>query len=209
MSTQDHIQDRFTKVAQFKGTYKSWEAMKYRCLDPNSKDYHNYGGRGISVCDRWLAFDNFLADMGLRPEGTSLDRYPDVDGDYGLNNCRWATDFEQVNNRRNTRFLTCDGKTQSVGEWAKELGIDFRKIHDRLRRGWTVEQALSGKLYHGPGSNLLTLGEKTQNIAEWSREIGLTENTIKDRLKLGMAVEEVLSPMKKKSGRPRSAEKAA
>ena len=82
--------------------YSSWNSMKQRCLNPNSKDYANYGGRGISVCDSWQdSFQQFFEDMGIRPEGTTLDRM-DNDGNYEPGNCRWATAKEQNSNRRAT-----------------------------------------------------------------------------------------------------------
>lgn len=84
-------------------TYVSWSAMWARCTNSKLKSYKNYGGRGISVCERWKDFQNFLDDMGARPDGKSLDRYPDNDGNYEPNNCRWATAKEQRANQRPVR----------------------------------------------------------------------------------------------------------
>ena len=80
--------------------YKSWQAMKTRCQNPTNPGYARYGAKGIKVCERWQKFENFLADMGIRPEGTSLDRYPNNSGNYEPGNCRWATDEQQHENRK-------------------------------------------------------------------------------------------------------------
>ena len=82
-------------------TYGSWMAMLQRCHNPANKRWKYYGGRGIKVCDRWRVFKNFLADMGERPIGMTLDRWPDASGDYRPDNCRWATPTQQSRNRRN------------------------------------------------------------------------------------------------------------
>lgn len=84
-------------------TYLCWSAMHRRCFNHNAKDYPEYGGRGITVCDRWRQFEGFLADMGERPAGLSIDRFPDNDGNYEPSNCRWATPSEQARNRRKAR----------------------------------------------------------------------------------------------------------
>ena len=103
-----------------------------------------YGGQGITVCDRWLnSFEAFLEDMGERPEGMTLDRYLDKDGNYCKSNCRWATNHEQANNRENNNMITYQGKTQSISQWAKELRIKRATLVSRLRSGWTVNEAFT------------------------------------------------------------------
>ncbi|ELY4860720.1 hypothetical protein SM110_004493 [Cronobacter sakazakii] len=115
--------------------------MKSRCNNPKTPEYKNYGGRGISVCERWNSFDLFLEDMGERPGGCSIDRI-DVNGNYCKENCRWATDREQKLNTRRTRNLTAYGKTMSMKAWSEETGLPYSTIKARLLRGKTTEEAL-------------------------------------------------------------------
>ena len=124
-------------------TYFAWASMKKRCRGKNDKYYHRYGGRGISVCERWLEFSNFLQDMGEVPEGLSLDRYPDNDGNYEPGNCRWATQKEQVRNTSQNNMITFNGETMCRTDWEVRLGISSGALWHRLKNGWSLEEALT------------------------------------------------------------------
>ncbi len=123
--------------------YKTWQSMMSRCACHTSQSYYLYGGRGIAVCERWRKFENFLADMGECPLGKSLDRYPDNNGNYEPDNCRWATNAEQSDNRRITKMLTFNGITKSQASWARDSGIDLYILAGRIRLGWSMERALT------------------------------------------------------------------
>lgn len=119
------------------------QMMIRRCHSPKDKSYRNYGARGIVVCDRWReSFDNFLADVGERPPGTSLGRI-DNDGPYSPENCRWETKEEQANNTRQNHLLRYRGDVLTMTQWGKKLGIDPKVIRLRLRYGWSIERALT------------------------------------------------------------------
>lgn len=128
----------------FKGTatYNAWINMRARCRDHTQAGYANYGGRGISVCERWERFENFLADMGERPEGLSIDRINN-DGNYEPSNCRWATRTVQNNNRSVTVFLTLGERTMLLSEWAEELGVPYDTLKRRRLDGWSDERVLT------------------------------------------------------------------
>lgn len=123
-------------------TYKSWHMMKQRCNNPNYNQFKDYGGRGIQVCERWLTFENFLADMGVRPPGMSLDR-KEQNGHYEPGNCRWASRSDQQRNRRTNRVLELDGRAMLITDWAKELDLTVQALIGRINRGWPLEQALT------------------------------------------------------------------
>ena len=136
---------KISKPARSKPSgYGSWAAMRERCLNPKSKCFANYGGRGITICASWRdSFANFASDMGERPDGRSLDRI-DNDGNYEPGNCRWATDRQQTNNRRVTILVTLDGATRPLAEWCEDRGLNYQTVWDRIyRRGWAVEEALA------------------------------------------------------------------
>jgi hypothetical protein len=125
--------------------YRAYHSMIQRCYNPRVKKYPAYGGRGITVCDRWLGdggFENYLADMGERPKGMSLDRI-DNNGPYAPDNCQWASQSEQCNNRRSNRLITYRGVQKTLTQWARENGLEPALVSDRLSRGWSVSRALS------------------------------------------------------------------
>jgi len=114
--------------------YRAWNNMKDRCYNGNNKEFSSYGGRGIKVCDRWLdSFDAFYRDMGDRPVGTSIDRI-DNDGNYESNNCRWATQVEQANNKSINRFICYQGVTKTLSQWARYFNIPMWKLSQRILR---------------------------------------------------------------------------
>ena len=125
--------------------YTSWNKMLYRCYKPTSKDFADYGGRGITVCEEWrTSFMQFLADMGPRPTPQHTVDRKDNEGPYSKENCYWATRLEQMNNTRKNHFLSFDGKSQTIAQWARELGISSGVIDARLRRShWSVERTLT------------------------------------------------------------------
>jgi hypothetical protein len=127
--------------------YRSWDAMKMRCYNPNNAEYKHYGARGIHVCKRWLnSYENFLADMGRCPEGRSLDRIENEKG-YFPENCKWSTAMEQVYNRRNTLFCTYKGETKPLKIWCDELGLKYGTIRDRIRRhGYSTKRAFEKEI---------------------------------------------------------------
>ena len=129
-------------------TYNSWSSMRKRVLSEKHEAHHNYGGRGISICDRWVdSFDAFYADMGKRPSKThSLDR-EDNDGDYCKENCRWATQKEQDFNKRTNKLVVFRGREAPVAEHAASMGIEQTIVHKRLNRGWGVDAALTYPRY--------------------------------------------------------------
>ncbi len=124
-------------------TFTSWAAMLNRCGNLMDTRYHRYGGRGITVCSRWRdSFPLFLEDMGERPPGLTLDRI-DNNGDYTPQNCRWATNDEQMNNTSQSCRILFNGRMQTVTQWGKELGIPRETLFSRLKKGRSLEEVFS------------------------------------------------------------------
>lgn len=115
--------------------YRSWRSMLDRCENSNVPRYSEYGGRGICVCDQWHSFEAFLADMGPRPEGTSLDRFPDVNGNYEPSNCRWATAAEQMRNTRRNIIVEFSGEKMCLKDACAAADINYTAALKRVKKG--------------------------------------------------------------------------
>lgn len=125
--------------------YGSWIAMRGRCYDQkHNNQFKNYGGRGIVVCDRWRnSFENFLSDMGPKPSAAYSIERRDNNGNYEPSNCCWADAKTQQSNKRNTHFVTFEGKTFSCAEWDRLLGFGRQLVYSRIRKGWSTEKAIT------------------------------------------------------------------
>lgn len=118
---------------KFSPTYHSWASMLQRCTNPNTMHYKRYGGRGVSVCPTWYDFENFLADMGERPDNCTLDRVNNDEG-YSKDNCRWATKQQQANNKASSRKVSINGVSHTVTEWCSLLGVSKNTVWARINK---------------------------------------------------------------------------
>lgn len=164
--------------------YRAWHHIKDRCCNPNDKRYSDYGGSGIKMCKRWLnRFDLFLKDMGKRPSTKhSIDRFPNNNGNYSPNNCRWATSKQQAFNKRNTIYIEYVGKKYTIPELSKKLKVSREVIRSRFCRNTPPRNAINLRIV----SSLIKLGHNTtKKLIEKS---GFTQRTIQN----------ALSPLKRK-----------
>jgi hypothetical protein len=169
--------------------------MISRCTNPKSAGYKNYGGRGIYVCEEWFDYEVFITDMGEKPGPKySLDRINN-DGPYSKDNCRWATPKEQARNTRTNKWISFNGKTQLLSDWAAELGISHQVILDRLKKKWPIEKVLSTEDYR---LWLIEYDGRTQTLEAWAREIGMDSVSLSDRFTRGWDVEKALTTKPKK-----------
>lgn len=183
---------RYTKL------YNIWCGMKERCSNPNCEAYKNYGARGISVCKEWIddffAFENWANENGYK-QGLQIDRINNNSG-YSPDNCRFVTPKENNMNRRNTRYITYNGETKTLLEWADKIGISADLLAIRIDKlHWSVEKALNPKTY---GSRLITYNGETKTLAQWGRILGFSSQMLRYRLeKLKMPAEQAFSVPKK------------
>jgi len=166
----------------------AWSSMKNRCKNPNYNGYSNYGGRGISYCDRWESFDVFIEDMGEPPtKGHSLDRI-DCNGNYSKENCRWADSVTQSNNRTNNVKFEFDGRERTLAQWASEYGIDYEVLRARYHRGLNAEKILFvGDL--NPSYTYITPNGEFDSIPSVCKAHSIPKSTAFNRFKSAKAVE--------------------
>lgn len=178
-------------------TYRTWNAMRQRCENPKSPKYATYGGAGVTVCERWLDFANFLTDMGERPAGMTIDRLDGSKG-YAPENCRWASPKQQQRNIRSNREVTIGGETKLLCEWAEQSGIQGRLIMYRIGRGWpddkilSVSPTLGNRVARAECFELDAFGERLP-LSEWAARVGVKPNTIRERLRRGVPPETALA----------------
>jgi len=177
--------------------YQTWARMFERCRNKNHHAYSDYGGRGITVCESWHKFENFLADMGERPKGRSLDRIDNSLG-YSPENCRWATPEEQQNNTRAAHMLEFNGERLSISQWSRKLGVSRNRIRTRLQTGMSVAEALTTPKLNSWSRDLkgrrdLTFKGVTKNVSDWSQTHNIPVKEIFRRLRRGWSLERALT----------------
>lgn len=150
-----NTQTKTTHGMRYTRLYKEWRGMKNRCFSAKWKDYHNYGGRGITVCEEWKDSFETFRDWALAngyQDNLTIDRI-DVNGNYEPSNCRWATVKQQANNTRNSHYIEYNGKTQTIKQWADEFGLNYNTLYSRLTtQKWSVEKALTSPPFSKRGN---------------------------------------------------------
>jgi hypothetical protein len=174
--------------------YSSWKHAKQRCYNPKHESYHNYGGRGITMCDRWKESpENFLADMGPCPKGCTLDRI-DTNGNYEPSNCKWSTKKEQDRNRRTNKVYTVKGVTGCIVELCEHFEISKHSFYTRRALGWSVEKSLTEPLREPP---TLTVKGVTGTLRELSKHFEISENRVFRRIQNEWDIEDAfLTPVR-------------
>lgn len=166
--------------------YRVYRTMMNRCYRPEVESYKRYGARGIKVVERWHAFENFMEDMGPRPEGGTIERR-DNDGDYGPHNCIWASREVQNSNKSNNRLITAHGETKTLAQWTKLLGCTSGAILNRLAVGWSENDAVSVPIPERPNAKLtveqareIKHSASSGNMNELAARYGVSKTTIRN-----------------------------
>jgi len=171
--------------------YNIWRDMIQRCLDKNSDTYNRYGALGVTICSQWLKFENFRDDMyksylthidQFGEKNTTIDRFPDKNGNYCSENTRWANLIEQANNKRNNHFLTFNGQTMTMSQWERELNFVPNTLHSRITTsGWSTQKALTTPIKQ---NRLLTFNGQTMLISQWAKEKNISFCTLNSRINI-------------------------
>lgn len=168
-----------------------WAQMIQRCNNSNHIAYHRYGGRGIKVCEEWLKFENFFADMGDPPEGATLERVNN-DGNYCKENCIWTSVKANARNRSSNVEITYEGRTQCIAAWEEELGFNYGTLWNRINTyKWPLEKAMTEPVTEYRGK--VEFNGKYQTLTAHARDHGLNRTTVDARLLQGWTLEEALS----------------
>lgn len=177
--------------------YKIWRGIICRCEwnSPKNKQWKNYGGRGITLCDEWHIFSNFR-DWSLNNGYTdelTIDRI-DVDGNYEPSNCRWATMKTQGNNRRDNHYITYQGRTQSLRAWSDELGFDYKLVKNHIKRGKPWEEVVTFMQNKGDKKYIsdITYNGKTQTLKDWCKELNINYTAAKNHRRNGEPLEDII-----------------
>jgi len=178
-------------AAKHRKEYYAWVDMRRRCDNPKRPQYPRYGGRGISVCERWSnSFADFISDVGEAPSKDAILDRIDNDGNYEPKNVKWSTPTNSTNNREVTKHVVVDGERMPVEQAAKVLGCSGSALRDRLRRGVSEEEA--GKRPRKYGITYTHNG-KTLSVLGWAAESGTPASTIKVRLRKGASIQEAIN----------------
>lgn len=175
-SRQRSAMSRVTHGMRQTAEYRIWTHIKSRCFNSKVPEFKHYGGRGVTVCDRWRdSFEAFYADMGSRPTANhSIDRHPNNDGNYEPGNCRWATDKEQANNTRSNRHVSVGDETRTMTQWADSIGVRRELMFKRLKRGVQGQSLLVDPFE----PETFTFSGISASIPEWSERTGIKRATL-------------------------------
>ena len=146
--------------------YDVWQTMHFRCTNPAARQWSDYGGRGIKVCERWSKYEHFIADMGARPSSSHTIERLDNDGPYAPDNCEWATRSKNNRNRRSTRRLTYLGLTLPMVAWSELLGVPYGRLAARVAEGWSDERVLTTPLLRSAKTEVAKSPEEVRRRVE-------------------------------------------
>lgn len=197
-----NIMDYHIRSAPKNRLYRIYKNMKQRCLNANDPHYHNYGGRGISICDEWLNDFDVFCDWALAngyDDSLTIDRINN-NGDYKPDNCRWTDMHSQSRNKQTNINITIDGTTKVLRDWCLDNGIRPVTAQQRIYRGWSGEDSIASKVVPRP-KRYITYNGKTQTLSAWSREVNIPRKTLEQRINNGWSIERALIEPPHNNGR--------